>query len=111
TGLILAVAASAGFLAPDVLRGGLPDEWLIGVPVMVGLTAVVGGLAGRLMVPPAPRLPTFGRLDSHVVVRVERKQPPTAWVQAVGGATLAVAGTAKAEAVRQALGTALLSGG
>jgi hypothetical protein len=103
TGLLLALAGAGGFLGSDVLRGDLPDEWLFGVPTLLALVAVVGGFAGRLMVPPAPRLPTFGRLDSRVVVRMDRKQPPVSWPQIIAGAGLTIFGTAYADSIRHGI--------
>lgn len=112
TGLILAITAAGGFLGPDLAIGGaLPDEWLFGVPTLMILIGVIGGFAGRLMVPPAPNLPTFGRLESRVVVQVRRKPVRIGWIQVVFGAAIAVGGTAYADDVRYALSKALLSGG
>jgi hypothetical protein len=112
TGLLLAVAGAAGFLAPDLVRGGgLADEWMVGVPTLMVLIGVVGGFAGRLMVPPAPNLPSFGRLDSRVVVRVRRKPVRIAWVQVVFGVAISVAGAVYADAIRQALASVLAGGG
>ena len=112
TGLILAIASAAGFLGPDLYRGNaLPEEWLVGVPTLMVLIAVVGGFAGRLMVPPAPNLPTFGRLDSRVVVRVQKKRARIVWPQVIFGVAIAVAGVVYADSIRQALSTALKAGG
>jgi hypothetical protein len=111
TGLLLALAGAGGFLGSDLLRGGLPDEWLFGVPTLLALVAVVGGFAGRLMVPPAPRLPTFGRLDSRVVVRVERKQSPVGWLQVAAGAGVTVFGTAFADSIRQMISSVVAGDG
>jgi hypothetical protein len=112
TGLILAVASAGGFLGPDLYWGNpLPEEWLVGVPTLMVLIAVVGGFAGRMMVPPAPNLPTFGRLDSRAVVRVRTKRARVVWPQVVFGVAIAVAGVVYADSVRQALSTALRTGG
>ena len=112
TGLLLAFAGAAGFLGPDLMRGGeLPDEWLIGVPTLMVLIGVVGGFAGRLMVPPAPNLPSFGRLDSRVVVKVRRKPVRIAWVQVIFGVAISVAGSVYADEIRQALSSVLAGGG
>lgn len=111
-GLILAVASAGGFLGPDLYRGTpLPEEWLVGVPTLMVLIAVVGGFTGRLMVPPAPNLPTFGRLDSRVVVRVQKKRARVAWPQVIFGVAIAVAGVVYADSIRHALSTALRAGG
>lgn len=112
TGLLLALAGAIAFLAPDVLHGvRLPEEWLIGVPVLLVLIGVVGGFAGRLVMPPAPMLPTFGRLETHVVVRVERKRVRVAWFQVLLGIGVAVAGAVYADAVRHALAGVFVGGG
>jgi hypothetical protein len=112
TGLLLAFAGAAGFLGPDLMPGGeLPDEWLIGVPTLMVLIGVVGGFAGRLMVPPAPNLPSFGRLDSRVVVKVRRKPVRIAWVQVIFGVAISVAGSVYADEIRQALSSVLAGGG
>jgi len=76
---------------------------MVGVPTLMVLIGVVGGFAGRLMVPPAPNLPSFGRLDSRVVVRVRRKPVRIAWVQVVFGVAISVAGAVYADGIRQAL--------
>jgi hypothetical protein len=112
TGLLLALATSAGFLVPDLVRGGeLPEEWLIGVPTLLTLVGVSGGFAGRLMIPPAPSLPNFGRLDSRVMVRVKRRPMRVSWPQVILGATIAVGGTVFAEAIREGLSWALAGQG
>jgi hypothetical protein len=108
----LAVAASAGFLGPDLWRGReLPDEWLIGVPTLIAIVGVIGGFAGRLMVPPAPNLPSFGRLESRVVVKVQRKPVRIGWLQVLFGAAIATGGAVFAEEIRQTLSMALAGGG
>lgn len=112
TGLLLALTAAGGFLGPDLSAGhAVPDEWLIGVPTLMILIGVIGGFAGRLMVPPAPNLPTFGRLESRVVVQVQRKSPRVGWIQVLFGAGIAVAGAAFADELRYAMSRALLSSG
>jgi hypothetical protein len=104
TGLLLAVGGAIGFLGPDLIRGGsLPEEWLVGVPTLLALVGVIGGLAGRLMVPPAPNLPTFGRLDSRVMVRVKRRPVRIAWTQLFLGVGIAVAGAVLADTIRYGL--------
>jgi hypothetical protein len=112
TGLLLAAAAAGGFLGPDLWWGGeLPDEWLIGVPTTIALVGVIGGFAGRLMVPPAPNLPSFGRLESRVVVQVQRKPVRIGWPQVAFGAGIAVGGAVFAEEIRQTLSVVLAGGG
>src|SRR4051794_3123852 len=112
TGLLLSVAGAGGFLGPEWFRGGrLPDEWMVGVPTLMVLVGVVGGFAGRLMVPPAPNLPSFGRLDSRAVVRVRRKPVRIAWVQVIFGVAISIAGSVYADAIRQALSSVLAGGG
>ena len=101
-----------GFLGPDLFRGGeFPEEWLIGVPTLLALIGVTGGFAGRLMVPPAPSLPNFGRLDSRVMVRVKRRPVRVAWVQLFLGVALAVGATVFAENIRSALSWAFAGQG
>lgn len=112
TGLLLAVAASVGFLAPDLWSGGgMPDEWLFGVPTMIAIIGVIGGFAGRLMVPPAPNLPIFGRLESHVVVHARRKPARIAWLQVALGAGIAALGAVFADEIRHVLSKVLAGGG
>ena len=112
TGLILALASALGFLGPDLWRGStLPEEWLVGIPTLMVMIAVVGGFAGRMMVPPAPNLPNFGRLDSRVVVRVQKKQARIVWPQVAFGVAIAVAGVVYADAIRHTLSMALRVGG
>jgi len=112
TGLLLSIAGTAGFLGPDLWTGGgLPDEWLIGVPTLIALVGVVCGFAGRLMVPPAPNLPSFGRLESRVVVKVQGKPVRIGWLQVVFGAGIAVGGAIFADEIRHTLSKALAGGG
>ena len=112
TGLFLALTGGAAFLGPDLLHGGaFPDEWLIGVPTLLLLVGLVGGLSGRLMVPPAPNLPTFGRLDSRVVVRVKRRPVRIAWVQMILGIAIAIGGAVYADDVRTGLSYVLAGQG
>jgi hypothetical protein len=104
TGFLLAVGGGAGFLGPDLVRGAeFPEEWVIGVPTLLALVGVIGGFAGRLMVPPAPSLPTFGRLDSRVMVRVKRRPVRISWVQLFLGVAIAVTGAVFAETIRSGL--------
>jgi hypothetical protein len=105
TGLLLALAASVLFLGPDLLHTNLiPEEWLLGVPTLLALVGVVGGFAGRLMIPPAPNLPTFGRLDSHVVVvRIKRPPERIAWIQVMAGIAFTVAGAVYVDSIRSGL--------
>jgi hypothetical protein len=112
TGLLLAVAAAVGFLAPDLWSGGaIPDEWLFGVPTMIAIIGVIGGFAGRLMVPPAPNLPTFGRLESRVVLKSRGKPARIAWLQVVFGAGIAISGAVFADDIRHVLSKVLAGGG
>jgi hypothetical protein len=103
TGFLLAGAGGAAFLAPDLAAGGLPEEWVIGVPTLLALVGVIGGFCGRLMVPPAPSLPNFGRLDSRVMVRVKRRPVRIAWAQLFLGVTIAVTGAVLADTIRSGL--------
>jgi hypothetical protein len=112
TGLLVAMVGTAAFLGPDLWEGGgLADEWLLGMPTLIALVGVIGGFAGRMMVPPAPNLPTFGRLESRVVVPVQRKPTRIGWIQVAFGAVIAVAGAVLAEDVRQVLAKVLAGGG
>lgn len=104
TGLLLALAASIFFLGPDLLHmDSIPEEWLLGVPTLLGIVGIIAGFAGRLMVPPAPNLPTFGRLDSQIVVRIKRPPARIAWLQLLLGVAIAVAGAACVDSIRHGL--------
>lgn len=112
TGVVVAILGAAAFLGPDLWHGSrLPDEWLIGMPTSVALVGAIGGFAGRMMVPPAPSLPAFGRLESRVVVPMKRKPTRIGWVQISFGAVIAVAGAVFAEDVRQVLSKVVAGGG
>jgi hypothetical protein len=111
TGVLLAIAGAAGFLGADLLAAGPPDEWLIGVPTLMVMIGAIGGFAGRLMVPPAPTLPSFGRLESRVVVQVQRKRGRIGWIQVLFGAGIATAGALFADSIRQTLSSFFVGGG
>ena len=112
TGFLLAFGGGVAFLGPDLVRGGaFPDEWVIGAPTLLALVGVIGGFAGRLMVPPAPNLPTFGRLDSRVMVRVKRRPGRIAWPQVFLGIAIAVGGALLAESIRSGLSYLLVGRG
>jgi len=100
TGLLLATAATAGFLAPEFIqRGDLPEEWLVGIPTLMVMVGVAGGAAGRLMIPPAPSLPRFNSVDTPI--KAVRRQPVRlSWWRIVAGSVLVVLGTNYAEFVR-----------
>ncbi len=81
------------------------------MPTLLILVGLIGGLAGRLIFPPAPSLPTFGRLDSRVVVRVERPPVRIGWIQLIVGIGVAIAGTMYADKVRNGLAYVLAGQG
>ena len=57
TGLLLAIAGTAGFLGPDLWAGGgLPDEWLVGAPTLIALIGVIGGCFAWELIASRPEL-------------------------------------------------------
>jgi hypothetical protein len=103
-GIILGLAAAAGYVGVDAFsRSPPPLDWLVGVPILLVMVGAVGGLAGRLMVPPAPTLPRFGGFDSRSGSRVLKPSVPLVWWRLAAGAMLVVVGTEYSDAIRQGL--------
>jgi hypothetical protein len=106
-GLLISAGAAAGFMGPDLAAGtSLPDTWLVGAPLLLILVGTVGGFAGRLIVPPAPRLPTFGRHDFSQATPV-KKTARVIWWRVGMGVAVAMLGIAYADPIREALAKAL----
>jgi MFS family permease len=111
-GLIIGLSAAGSFVGPDLAAGVIPhEEWLIGVPTLLMLVGVGGGTIGRLLMPPAPRLPKFGNLDSTLVTAVKSPRPRLCWWRVILGAIPVVAGTMYADDLRNVLLTALAGSG
>lgn|SRR5262245_60848975 len=112
TGLLLALIAGAAYLWADHVRGiDVPAEWLTGMPILFGLIGIVGGLAGRMSIPPTPKLPRFGQSGSRVVAPVREPRPGIAWIRVAGGASLTIAATALADPIRHWLSVILTGHG
>src|SRR5262245_2871384 len=104
TGLLLALCAGAAFVGADEIRHApVAETWLTGIPVFLGLIGIVGGLVGRIAVPPAPRLPRFAQLGSRITPTIVGEPPARiAWGRILAGAAVVVAGTMNADAIQQA---------
>ena len=112
TGLLLGLAAAAGFIGLETSQGRLPlEEWWIGVAVSLGLVGAVGGLAGRLMVPPAPDLPQLGQFDSRKIEAVLKPRVRVVWWRIALGLALVMVGTVYADTIRYALSRVLSGNG
>jgi hypothetical protein len=98
-GLILAGAAVVGYLVSELLVGGdLPEEQLIGIPTLLIMVGVAGGLVGRLIIPPAPNLPKFTPMDTPVAVL--RRPIRIVWWRILVGTVVVALGTNYADLVR-----------
>lgn len=111
-GFLLGLAAGLGFVGLDLAQGlQPPEEWLIGVPTLLAVAGAIGGLAGRLMIPPAPTLPKFGQTDTRVLDNVKLPGPKLTWSRILAGAVVVVAGTLLAEAGRKGVTAAVVGHG
>jgi len=98
-GLLLAAAAIVGYLVPELVLGGdLPEERLIGIPTLLILVGLAGGLVGRLMIPPAPNLPVFTPVNTPVAA--PRRPIRIVWWRVLVGTLVVVLGTNYADLVR-----------
>ncbi len=112
TGFLLGLAAAAGCIAIDFASGSVPPEdWLIGIPVLLAMVGAVGGLAGRLMVPPAPKLPRFGQFESRLLNKALTPKVALVWWRILFGTLIVVVGTEYADVVRQGLSRILAGNG
>jgi hypothetical protein len=100
-GLILAGAAVVGYFGPELIVGGdLPDERLVGIPTLLVMVGIAGGLVGRLIIPPAPNLPRFTPVDTPAVA-APRRPVRIVWWRILVGTVLVVLGTNSADLLRQ----------
>ena len=112
TGLVLGLLAAPGFMALETADGRLPLEGLwIGVVVSLGLVVVVGGLAGRLMVPPAPDLPMLGQVDRGKIEAVLKPLVRVVWWRIALGLAVVLIGTAYVDTIRYYLAKMLSGNG
>lgn len=108
TGFLLGFGAALVFVGLDIASGSNPPvDWLIGVPIVLALVGSVGGLAGRMMIPPTPKMPTFRIVDSHFDAPPKVPTPPLVWWRLGLGAIVVIAGTEYSDAMRQGLSHAL----
>lgn len=109
TGVLLGLAAAAGFIGLETSAGRLPllEEWWIGLGVLLGMLGAVGGLAGRLMVPPAPELPKLGQFDSRKIEAVLKPSVRVVWWRIAMGLALVLVGTHFVDAVHHVLSRTL----
>jgi hypothetical protein len=108
TGFLLGLSGAGSYLVLDNATGVIsPPEWLVGVPVLLALVGTIGGLAGRLIIPPAPKLPKFGRFDSHLANQRIIPPVPFVWWRVVFGAAIVIVGAYYAETIRHGLAQVL----
>lgn len=118
TGLLLGLATACGFFGLESTQGNLPlASWWIGVAASLGVVGVVGGFAGRLMMPPAPDLPIVWQFDSHKIEAVFEFRFPIVWWRIVWGVAIVLVGTTYTETIQYMLskahfgkGSSLISG-
>jgi hypothetical protein len=111
-GLLIGLSAAGSFFGPDLAASVIPhEEWLIGVPTLLLLVGVGGGTIGRLLMPPAPRLPKFGHQDSTFVTAAKEPRAQLNWWRVILGTVPVVAGTMYADDLRNVLLTALAGSG
>lgn len=107
-GFLLGLGAAGCCVVLDLAAGAtLYADWLIGVPALLALVGTVGGMAGRLMIPPAPKLPRFGRFDPRLMNQKITAPIPLVWWRIAFGALLVTIGTYYAETVRMGLAQVL----
>jgi len=112
TGVLLGLAAAGGFVGLETFEGRLPLEvWWIGVAVLLGMVGAVGGLAGRLMVPPAPDLPQLGQFDSRKMEVAHKPRVRVVWWRIAVSLPLVVLGTVYVDLIHHALSRALSGNG
>ena len=107
-GLVLGLGAAGVSIVLQTASGQLPpEEWHIGASILLAIVGVIGGLAGRLMVPPAPKLPRFGQIDARVLAKVKSPPIEIIWWRIAFGVLLAVVASLYADSIRQMLSRAL----
>jgi hypothetical protein len=112
TGLILGVGAAGVLIGMDLAQGiEPPDDWLIGVPALLGVVGMIGGLGGRLMIPPAPKLPKFGLSGNRIEPKIQVPAVRIVWWRILGGAVLTTLGVVYADEVRFAVSRVVLGHG
>jgi hypothetical protein len=112
TGILLALGAAGGYLGPEFANGSRPtDDWMATVAGLLFLIGLTGGIAGRLVMPPAPRLPQLTAFDTREAVAIKVRPVPLSWVPIVVATILVVAGTLFADAIRNSLSRALIGSG
>lgn len=112
TGLVLGLTSAGAHIAQELMSESTPSvEWLVGVPTLLAIVGVIGGLAGRLMMPPAPMLPNFRQVDARVLAKVKRHSPKIVWWRVGFGVALALVASLYADSVRQVLSRALVAHG
>jgi hypothetical protein len=108
SGFLLGLSAAGAHFAQDVLAHSMPPvEWLVGVPIVLAIVGVIGGMAGRLMYPPAPTLPNFGQVDVRLLAKAKKPSPKIVWWRISFGVLLAIVASMYADSVRQVLARVL----
>ncbi len=112
SGFAFGIAAAAAYFAPDAILGEFPPpEWLIGLPVLGALVGGIGGLVGRVLIPPSPKLPTFGLFDSRAFAGHKPPLPPMHWIRLMIGAAAIVGGAYWADDIRTTLAKGISGSG
>jgi hypothetical protein len=112
SGFTFGIAATGAYFLPDVIFGEFPPpEWLIGLPVLGGLVGGIGGLVGRVLIPPSPKLPTFGLFDSRAFAGHKPPLPPMHWIRLMIAAAAIVGGAYWADEIRMTLAKGISGAG
>jgi hypothetical protein len=114
SGMLLGLGAAAVTIAIEINNGiEPPSDWMIGVPILLAVVGMIGGLAGRLMIPPAPKLPRFGLVDPRVELRIQSPPAPISWWRVLAGSVIVVFGVLYADSLRYGISRVLVghSGG
>ncbi len=111
-GLLLALGAAGAWFGPTYSEDPPTIQTLIGLPMAFAVIAMFGGLVGRYVVPPAPKLPAIGPFDGRAI-EVPKRSPRArmSYPKVLLGAILVVAGTVFADDIRQSMSRAFAGRG
>lgn len=107
-GFLLGLIGAVGIIGLEISRGTWPpSEWLIGLPLVNSFIGIMGGLAGRLVYSPAPRLPKIASSNTRIQTEVAIHREPIGFLRIIIGSILAASGVIFAEPIRDQMGRML----